>query len=736
MELFEQAENSFDQPLAHRMRPRTIDEFVGQDHIVGKGRLLRRVIQADRVSSLIFYGPPGTGKTTLARIIANTTRSHFITINAVLSGVKDLRAAVEEAKEHRDLHDRRTLLFIDEVHRWNRAQQDALLPWVENGTVILIGATTQNPFFEVNSALVSRSRVFQLTSLTQEDLLQVARSALHDPSRGYGSYRVQFDDDALEHLVEVANGDARTLLNAIELAVETTPDSFPPENDEQIHVTREIAEESIQRKVVLYDKEGDYHFDTISAFIKSIRGSDPDAVLYWMARMIYAGEEPHYLFRRMLISASEDVGLADPAALGIVEAAAAAFDRVGMPEGQFFLSQAALYLATTGKSNTTLAFFDAAKAVEEEQTAEVPNHLRDANRDGEGLGHGAGYLYPHAYRDHWVVQHYLPATLQGSFFYEPGSVGYEGDVRNEVLRRREAQLAAADEAPSQEILTFTPPDRQRDRWFSRLVEQRGVTLETARSEVLSRAGIRRHHRILDLRADHGLLIWEALREAPEGEVTALLGGAAERTRSLVESLPATERPVLIEADSGIAPALAAVSDGYFETIIGYRALLFQPAEGIFAHLRRVLSPDGRLVLAEMVPRLGQHLANLLASVPDSDPQLIDRLSQAETAARSELDIPAYRLDPDRIRKAALEAGLAVEEVTTVACSEERLLSAGDIEHWLSLDDPVSTYAAALLAHMSRADMIELKNSLLSLAAAGDPVPWIRVLAVLSARVPG
>ncbi|MDY7027472.1 MAG: AAA family ATPase, partial [Spirochaetota bacterium] len=311
-ELFSSNASHRGEPLAYRMSPRTLDEYVGQDHIVGPGRLLRRVIQADRLSSLIFYGPPGTGKTSLARVIARTTSSAFTTLNAVLTGVKELRIAIKEAQDKRDLYSKRTILFIDEVHRWNKAQQDALLPWVENGTVVLIGATTQNPYFEVNSALVSRSRIFQLLPLDDNDLTAIARQVLQDPERGYGKYSISFEPGALEHLIRVSAGDARSLLNALELAVETTPESFPPADGVEIHISMDVAEQSIQKKVVLYDKEGDYHFDTISAFIKSLRGSDPDAALYWLARMVYAGEDPRFIFRRMLISASEDIGMADP----------------------------------------------------------------------------------------------------------------------------------------------------------------------------------------------------------------------------------------------------------------------------------------------------------------------------------------------------------------------------------------------------------------------------------------
>lgn len=422
-------------PLADRLRPRTLDEFVGQDHIIGPGRLLRRAIQVDQLSSLIFYGPPGTGKTTLARIIANTTQAHFISINAVLAGIKEIRAAIETAQEKQSNHRQCTILFVDEVHRFNKSQQDALLPWVENGTVILVGATTENPFFEVNKALVSRSRLFQLKLLTEADLYQVAQQTLTDPERGYGKQAVQVDSDALAHLVNVANGDARALLNALELAVETTP----PDATGKICVSLAIAEESIQQRAVLYDKEGDAHFDTISAFIKSLRGSDPDAALYWLARMVYAGEDPRFIFRRMLILASEDVGLADPQAIAVINACAAAFDRVGMPEGRYPLAQAALYLATAPKSNSVMGFFDALAAVEREREAEVPTHLKDGSRDKQAFGHGANYLYPHAYRDHWVAQQYLPASLQGRVFYQPSEQGFEAEIHTQVVRRREAQ---------------------------------------------------------------------------------------------------------------------------------------------------------------------------------------------------------------------------------------------------------------------------------------------------------
>ena len=419
-------------PLADRMRPRTLDEFVGQEHFLGEGKLLRRAIEADRVTSVLFYGPPGTGKTTLAQIIANTTEAHFSSLNAVLSGVNDIREAIQKAKNRLKHHQTRTILFIDEVHRFNTAQQDALLPHVEDGTVTFIGATTENPYFEVNDALVSRSRVFELEPLDEDDLRQIAAMALTDPERGYGDRDVEVTEDALDHIIGTANGDARSVLNALELAVETTD----PE-DGAISIDLSVAEDSIQQRAVLYDKEGDAHFDTISAFIKSLRGSDPDAALYWLARMLYAGEEPRFILRRMLIFAAEDVGMADPRALQVAQSAAAGFEYVGMPEGQFMIAECCLYLATAPKSNTAFSYFDALDHVRNEQTDDIPQHLKDPSRDKEGLGHGEGYKYPHAYQQHYTPQQYLPNEMQGTYFYEPTGQGYEEQVAQRLEQWRE-----------------------------------------------------------------------------------------------------------------------------------------------------------------------------------------------------------------------------------------------------------------------------------------------------------
>jgi putative ATPase len=428
-------------PLAARMRPRTLDEFVGQEEIVGEGRLLRRAIEADRLfSSILLWGPPGTGKTTLAMVIANSTKSHFETISAVLAGKAELRKVIKAALERRKLYGTRTILFVDEVHRWNKAQQDALLPHVESGSITLIGATTENPYFEVISALVSRSRIFQLRPLEDTAVRTILERALSDEQRGYGDRQIELDSDAEEHLVRVAGGDARNALNALELAVETTPKDAKG----RVHVTLAVAQESIQRRAVLYDKDGDAHYDTISAFIKSVRGSDPDAALYWLAKMLYAGEDPRFILRRLLILASEDIGLADPQGLVVAAAAMQSFEFVGLPEGVYPIVEATLYLSTAPKSNSAGAYFKAYKLLEERGVVEVPRHLQDSNRDAKGLGHGEGYIYPHDHPEHHVGQGYLPVELLGTYFYRPSDQGYEAQVEQRLERWRAAQRAALD----------------------------------------------------------------------------------------------------------------------------------------------------------------------------------------------------------------------------------------------------------------------------------------------------
>ena len=816
--LFENAARYLREPLAARMRPRTLDEYIGQDHIVGKGRLLRRAIAADQLSSVIFYGPPGSGKTTLARVIANHTKSNFITLNAVLTGVADIRASIKQAEDYYNLYSRRTILFVDEVHRWNRAQQDALLPWVENGTIILIGATTENPFFEVNKALVSRSRVFQLKPLTNDDLMKAAVQALSDTERGYGHWKIEFEKGALEHLIDTANGDARSLLNALELAVETTPEKWEPEANppvpawgSTIYISRETAEESIQKKVVLYDRDGDYHYDIISAFIKSLRGRDPDASMYWLARMVAAGEDPDFIFRRMLISACEDTGLADPNAITVVSSCAQAFDRVGMPEGRYFLVHAALYLSTAPKSNSSMAFFDALSSVEKED-AEVPNHLRDASRDAEGFGHGAGYLYPHAYRDHWVAQQYLPDELIGRVFYTPGTQGYEKTIREGVLSRRELQIAAIleKEQPADhglavnsvpctdsavtgsrntlvtedahvpdknnksefgvnpisewwinahfkggsvqkdEQLTFSPPDKSKERaldradksWRSRLDSNRAEILLSVRDTMTQLAHLARHHRSLVWNADDGLLLWEIARRTPEGVTCGVC--RTQKGKEILEQYGRTlgdlDRPVLQFRSETAQPDFltpenfadvltkfeynGAVFDRIFfrdpfVSDVSIKALAdsfaatahTKKAEGFTFTDRSESDPDSEplsaespfasgwcTVISQRIPASGQHIAKLVEkqiltpATIGPYAEILHKMDQAETEFFGDRTNPLFSWNTETIADAFRSRGFKVDAASQLL-AEKRRITETELKKWF--DAETSAYGAKI-----------------------------------------
>ena len=437
MDLFEytrELNKDKESPLAGRMRPATLDEVVGQEHIIGKDKLLYRAIKADKISSIIFYGPPGTGKTTLAKVIANTTKANFVQMNATTSGKKDMQEAVADAKESLGMYQKKTILFIDEIHRFNKAQQDYLLPFVEDGTIILIGATTENPYFEVNQALISRSNVFELHSLDKEDIKKLIVRAITDDEKGMGIYGATITDDALDFLSDMAEGDARSALNAIELGILTTE----PAEDGKIHIDIDVAQECIQRRVTKYDKDGDNHYDVISAFIKSMRGSDPDAAIYYLARMINAGESVTFIARRIMICASEDVGNADPQALQVAVAASQAVERIGMPEARIILAQAVTYVASAPKSNAAyMAVDQALESVRNHKIGAVPNHLRDAHYKGAAkLGYGIGYKYAHDYPDHYVKQQYLPDELLGTTFYEPTENGYEKNIKEYLEKIR------------------------------------------------------------------------------------------------------------------------------------------------------------------------------------------------------------------------------------------------------------------------------------------------------------
>ena len=435
MDLFEyvrETNKDKDSPLAARLRPATLDEVVGQQHIIGKDKLLYRAIKADKISSIIFYGPPGTGKTTLARVIANTTSAEFTQLNATVSGKKDMEEVIQKAKDLLGMYGKKTILFIDEIHRFNKGQQDYLLPFVEDGTIILIGATTENPYFEVNGALISRSVVFELKPLSADDIKILIKHAVYDKEKGMGMFMAEIDEDAIDFLAELSSGDARAAINAVELGIMTTDRS----EDGKIHITLDVASQCIQKKVVRYDKGGDNHYDTISAFIKSMRGSDPDAALYYLAKMLYAGESVTFVARRMMVHAAEDVGLADPMALNVAVSAALAAERVGMPEAQIILAEAACYIATAPKSDSVVrGISEAMETVKTTRDTTIPTHLQDTHYKGaKQLKHGEGYLYPHAYPDHYVKQQYMPYELAGTEFYHPSDNGYEQKIKDHMKK--------------------------------------------------------------------------------------------------------------------------------------------------------------------------------------------------------------------------------------------------------------------------------------------------------------
>jgi putative ATPase len=719
-------------PLADRMRPRVLEDIIGQDHIVGQGRLLRRAIQADRLSSIILYGPPGTGKTSLAAVIANTTRAAFEKLNAVLSGVKDIREVIDRSDDRFRLYSKRTILFVDEVHRWNKAQQDALLPWVENGTVILIGATTENPFFEVNRALVSRSRIFQLKAMGRTELLEAAQRTLKDKERGYGNWNVRFEEGALEHIVEVAGGDARSLLNAIELAVETSVTPWAPPHDSDIFISMEAAEESIQRRALLYDRDGDYHFDTISAFIKSVRGSDPDAALYWLAKMVRAGEDPKFIFRRMIILASEDVGLADPNAITVVVSCAQAFGRTGFPEGNFPLSHACLYLATAPKSNTTLSFFDALKEVERED-AEVPNHLRDSSRDSESFGHGEGYVYPHAYRDHWAAQQYLPNSLRGRTFYIPSSSGYEGKIREDVLRKRELQAAivlGSQGDTADEFLSWSAAAKGREGWFKRLESGRNKLLLSDRDAIFTAASPTRQGRVLIPLANDGLLLWESLRRCPEGLTAAIADNAVSKDALIgyAAVLDDTDKP-LIAVSEEILPSVQECEQWFacslFDHILIRAVKLNADPKHLALCAKTLLARNGNLILLCSPPRLGGRLSRVL--IQDCGQSgLSSILKEAEEAF---FENSAELWEASDFTAAFKEQGFTVT-LQKIDQREERLITDKDISIWFDTEN--SRWGSFMAKYIKKKDLTAIEEALRKRTARG-PLVWKWKSACIKAR---
>ncbi len=724
------------QPLAERLRPRTLNDYVGQKHILAPGRLLRRAIEADQVRSLILYGPPGTGKTTLAQVIAEYSNSTFVALNAVLSGVKTIREEVQAAEKRLQRFSQPTLLFIDEIHRFNQAQQDALLPWVERGIVTLIGATTENPYFEVNNALNSRSHIFQLKALDQQDLTEVIQRALNHPA-AYAHLDITIRPDALNHWLEVVNGDARSLLNALELAVES---SSPQEN--RLVIDLELAEASIQERAVLYDREGDAHFDTMSAYIKSMRGSDPDASLYWLAKMVYAGEPARNIFRRLLIFASEDIGLAWSQGIGVVESCAAAFDRVGMPEGRFHLAHATLAMATAPKSNSSLGFFDALNTVKAEKHAEVPNHLKDPNRDGDAFGHGKDYLYPHAYQNHWVAQDYLPDALKGKIFYQPSQQGDEAQIKVRVKALREAQLeglisgGAGDpllkhSSITEEFMSASPHTKQLEQWVERAMGQVSDELALLREQMLKKAQLKRSDLIFDLNAGAGLLTWPATRKAVEGGVWAycLHRHEAESLSALAQELPWVHQPNIhygnLEHDLQRLSIEQNLKELNFDQILT-RSLFTRPKSWTsrLNTLYKLINVGHttKITLAEPYVFGAQRLSSL-ASLKTYDSSKAEQLFQAWNKAESQV---YQKLDSywhyDQFLTFLNESKFSLDEISFELVNFERKLriSSERVKSWLSSKE--DSYINQLRHELATPElMIPIQECLQQLA--GQKVDW-------------
>ena len=666
------------------MRPRFLEEYFGQSHVLAPGRLLWRAIKADRPPCMIFHGPPGTGKTSLAAVIAQGTRSLFLTLNAVLGGVKEIREAVALAEEHLKKERRRTILFIDEVHRFNKSQQDALLPHAENGLLIFIGATTENPYFEVNQALISRSRVFELKPLDENELRQTLDHAMKDAERGLGRLHVELAEDAVRHLIKTANGDARVLLNAVELAVL----SSEPDDAGRIKVDLAVAEESIRKKAAFYDKDGDAHYDVISSFIKSLRGSDVDAALYWMARMVNGGEDPRFILRRMVIFAAEDVGMADPGALNVAVNAAKAFDYVGMPEGRFHLAQACIYLATTFKSNSAFAFFDALSAVSSEKDHEPPDPLKDGSRDRQALNHGKDYLYPHAYRDHWVAQQYLPDALKGRLFYNPSDQGYEAETKARVKEWRSMQIQAASQSGKD-------AKNGAAYWSERSNRGRIERMTALKRILMADIEPAPNATLLQLNAGEGCFIEEWLakgqnqiaylqvQDEAQGDIQKHLGRLNPDRERVRVFLRENTLELLKELGS---------RQIRFDAILGFNALAaIEDLSKLPAGLREVAGKGSRGRLLENLAEENQPLAEMLSGLR-VEPQYVDLCRQTERTLNERKSPQA--LTETKIR--ALDfAAWGETRLTRLELPEETRLNLATLNDWLLLNPEFVETAVSL-----------------------------------------